>query len=47
MVRRAAFLGTLAQRPKLFLTTAFAEFEGPARRNIARVLASVGQAKAN
>jgi hypothetical protein len=35
MVRRAAFLGSLAQRPKLFLTTAFAEFEGPARRNIA------------
>ena len=47
MVRRAAFLGTLAQRPKLFLTTAFADFEGPARRNIARVLASVGQAEAN
>jgi predicted metal-dependent HD superfamily phosphohydrolase len=37
MQRRAAFLTTLAQRPRLFLTEAFADCEAPARRNIERV----------
>ncbi len=35
--RRAAFLATLAQRPRLFVTDAFADCEAPARANIARV----------
>lgn len=35
--RRAAFLGELAQRPRLFLTPAFADCEAPARANIARI----------
>ncbi|WER46752.1 DUF1653 domain-containing protein [Cupriavidus sp. WKF15] len=35
--RRAAFLSTLAQRPRLFGTDAFADCEAPARANIARV----------
>ncbi len=35
--RRSSFLSTLAQRPRLFLTDAFADCEAPARANIARV----------
>lgn len=35
--RRAAFLGELAQRPRLFLTPPFADCEAPARANIARI----------
>ncbi|CAG9165080.1 hypothetical protein LMG23992_00227 [Cupriavidus laharis] len=35
--RRAAFLSTLAQRPQLFVTDAFADCEALARANIARV----------
>ncbi|MFC4519391.1 DUF1653 domain-containing protein [Cupriavidus pinatubonensis] len=37
--RRAAFLSTLAQRPRLFVTDAFADCEATARANIARVAA--------
>ncbi|SPD63801.1 conserved protein of unknown function [Cupriavidus taiwanensis] len=46
MRRRAAFLGHLAQRPRLFLTAAFADCEAPARANLARIGASAGTAEA-
>ncbi|WP_116378293.1 DUF1653 domain-containing protein [Cupriavidus taiwanensis] len=46
MRRRAAFLGHLAQRPRLFLTAAFADCERPARANLARIGASAGTAEA-
>ncbi|SDC52565.1 Predicted metal-dependent phosphohydrolase, HD superfamily [Cupriavidus sp. YR651] len=38
MQRRAAFLGKLAERPRLFLTDAFADAEASARGNIVRLL---------
>ncbi len=46
LCRRAAFLQALAQRPRLFLTEAFADCEAPARRNIARLAAGVAGAPA-
>ncbi|WP_439671385.1 DUF1653 domain-containing protein [Cupriavidus necator] len=45
MRRRAAFLGKLAQRPRLFLTDAFADCEAPARANIARIVGAAGASR--
>ncbi|MEM5273830.1 DUF1653 domain-containing protein [Cupriavidus taiwanensis] len=45
MRRRAAFLDHLAQRPRLFLTAAFADCEAPARANLARIGGGAGTAE--